>query len=211
MCYIVQMVRCILYVFTVTGVDAAPRLIPSPVIPELPDAVLGSAEDYSRCWFLAVGQHGDILWIHIRGERVPRGDPLYHMTRDLLTYPSLRCYVFARQGLAFNPLHGGWARQEELQGNSLFVGMNYPFMVHVPDGVGVDAAHSLPVLKKNCVFATHTRCNQYPKPNPDWYRQALDAGPTIGSSFKYAEPDWGEVVETPMWFVPVLPQGWMTG
>ena len=95
------------YVFTVTGVDAAPRVIDSSVIPELPDALEAGAENGSRCWFLAVGDRGDIIWIHMMGEQDTEGSPIYHMGSDFLTYPCVCCYVYARDGHVFDPLHPG--------------------------------------------------------------------------------------------------------
>lgn len=181
------------------------------MIEEAADVLAGGDEDEvdSRCWFLAVGLNGSIIWVHTRGERVSQGGPINLMGRDLLTYPSLRCYVYSRDGFGFDPVQSVWVRQEELQGNSLFVGISYPFMLHAPDGPGVNAAgQALPVFKPNCVFASHWRCDQFPKPIPDWCRLSVSGGPAIGSSFNYAEPNWGQMLETPMWFVPVLPQGW---
>lgn len=181
------------------------------MIEDLPGGLAGGGEDQndSRCWFLAVESDGRIIWVHTRGERVSEGAAINHMGRDLLSYPSLRCDVFSRDGVVSDPVRSVWVRQEELRGGSLFVGTNYPFFLHAPAGAGVIAAgHELQVFKPNCVFASHWRCNQFPKPTPDWCRFVVSGGPTIGSTFNYAVANMGETVETPMWFVPVLPQGW---
>ena len=158
-------------------------------------------------WFLAPGFQGSILLINVRGYgRQSEGSPIPYMGRELLSYPSMRCHVYAWFGHMAEPGAQGWVRQNDLQGCSLFLGVNYPFLLDAFEGVGGNAGIAEPVFMPDSVFATHRRCHQVPQPVPDWCRMSLNGVPSIGSSFQYAEPVWDDVFETPVWFVPTVPQ-----
>ena len=159
----------------------------------------------SSRWFLACGLGGyNIVWVRTIGQAIQEGPPIMHMGRELHTYPSLRCYVYGRNVHSIDPVEGDWVRLGDLMGRFLFVGMNYPFFVDVPQSNGGSAAETVPVSKANCVFASHWRCIQYPLPGADWCRMPLTHDAAIGSSFFYPQLGWGQYYESPMWFLPTL-------
>ena len=159
-----------------------------------------------------------LLWIHIHGDL--RGDgTVAHIGRNLRSYPSLRCHVFARYAYPFHNLGTGWLRKDNLEGKSAFLGINYPFFL---DSLGTSeprADEALPLFKPNCVFAAHVSCRQRPRPRPDWIRVDVNGGAAIGSSLNYYQEENNEhMFEAPMWFVPTLPRvprhgfsGWAWG
>jgi hypothetical protein len=184
-------------------VIAAPEIIEQP---NLHGAVHDGNNIPPGTWFLSPGHEGTILWINVRGHGEPsEGDPMDHMGRALLNYPSMRCHVYARDSYSEDPVTPNWARLEDLQGTSVFVGINYPFLLGPPDEAGVDGVHAAPVFTPDCVFATHKRFHQVPQPVPDWCRMSVNGGVGIGSTFEYGVANWGDIVESPMWFVPTLP------
>ena len=120
----------------------------------------------SRSWYLAA-LGWNLLWIHTRGARTSSdGDPISHMGRELISYPSLRCHVFLRNAWPWDdPVAPEWIRQDNLQGNSVFVGINFPFFLEPPENSEAAAADTdevLPVFKPYCVFATHLRGQHRP-------------------------------------------------
>ena len=119
----------------------------------------------------------------------------------------MRCHVYERDAYIDDPVAPNWIRKDDLQGSSLFVGINYPFLFQHIGAAGDNADHAAQVFRRDCVFATHRRCHQVPQPDPDWCRMSLNGGSAIGSRFQYAEPSWGDIVETPMWLVPTVPNG----
>lgn len=186
-------------------------MIAAPVIDEQPN-IHGGADGGNNIppgtWFLSPGHDGNILWINIRGHGEPsEGNPIDHMGRELLIYPWMRCHVYARDDYGDDPVTPNWIRREGLQGTSLFVGINYPFLLGAPGAAGLNAVHAAPVFRSDCVFATHRRCYQVPQPIPDWCMMSLNGRPAIGSCFQYAAPVWGDIVESLMWFVPTVPNG----
>ena len=104
------------------------------------DAV-ADAELGTRRWFLApLGdnrEHDDeLLWIHIRGALNNVGDTIEHMGTQLSSYPSLRCHVFSRSACPSKDLVKQiWSRVNNLKGQTMFLGINYPFFVGSPGAV----------------------------------------------------------------------------
>ena len=90
----------------------------------------------SQSWYLAHDDRSKLLWIHTRGARTSsNGDPILHKGRELRSYPSLRCYVFARTACEYqegDPVAQDWIRLDNLEGRSAFVGINYPFLLKSP-------------------------------------------------------------------------------
>ena len=123
-----------------------------------------------------------------------------------MSFPSMRCEVYARAGQVADPVEPEWELQEHLLGRSLFVGLNYPLLLDAPPIVGDHAGGPVPVFRPNCVFASHICCNQHPRPTEDWWRLQVNGGVAIGSSLFYGVLDWGQFYEAPMWFVPDLPE-----
>ena len=161
-----------------TGVLAAPRLIHAPVIEEPADvqaeAGAGGAEERaSRSWYLALDGNW-LHWIHTRGERSSDGDSISHMGRKLHSYSSVRCHIFKKDLFPFDdPLAGeDWIRPENLQGKCAFVGVNYPFFQDTSStsepAANANADEALPLMKPDCVFATHASARKRPQPRPDW-------------------------------------------
>jgi hypothetical protein len=76
------------------------------------------------------------LWIHIRGALNSVGDTIEHMGTQLSSYPSLRCHVFSRSACpSKDPVEQVWSRVDNLKGQSVFLGINYPFFVGAPGAV----------------------------------------------------------------------------
>ena len=116
-----------------------------------------------------------LLWIHIHGDLRGDGDRA-HMWRNLMSYPSLRCHVFARYAYPFHNLGTGWLRKDNLEGKSAFLGINNPFFLDSPGTSEPHADEALPLFKPNCVFAAHVSCRQRPCPRPDWIRVDVNGG-----------------------------------
>ena len=198
-------------IFCYAGTDDAARVIHAPVIES---GVGDAAHGHGDQWFLAprlvaLAQY-DLLWIHIKGARHADGDPQSHMGKEFMSYPSLRCHVFLRDASYSNdPVDGAsWARQDNLQGHSVFLGINYPFFFEAPANAKTSAEQVLPLFKPDCVFATDMRARDqhlFPPPSPHWSRMQVNGGPAIGSRLKYAESYYPDYVQAPMWFMPTLP------
>lgn len=187
-----------------TGVTAAPRVIPSPM-----NEVVANFQQWGhelKNWFLASGLGGNIIWVRITGFGQSEGVPTNYFGRDLLNCPSLRCDVYVRDGQIGDPVDPVWMRLDNLQGSSLFLGVNYPFLLDGPAAEAANAVNTLPVFKPNCVFSSHNCVNQILGRFPDWCRIPLNDGVSIGSSLDRDELNWGEFHEVPMWFVPTLPE-----
>jgi hypothetical protein len=84
----------------------------------------------SRSWYLAA-LGWNIMWIHTRGARTSSdSDPISHMGRELISYPSLRCHVLLRNAWPLDdPVAPERIRQDNLQGNSVFVRIIFPFFL----------------------------------------------------------------------------------
>ena len=182
-------------------------MILSPILEQQAEAQAPGDHTYC-CWFLALGHNNSILWIHTRGDRSSSGSPITYIGRELNHYPTLRCHVFAMDGDAIDPVATNWVRQEHLHGPSVFVRMNYPFLLESQEQAAPSAENAgedLPVFRPDCVFEAHRACSLYPKPTSDWSCIPINGGPAMGSSLHYNEQDWG-IYETPMWIVPTLPE-----
>lgn len=197
-------------IFLKTGGRAAPRVIRAPVIEHLPDeqAAWGDFGVFGTSrWFLACGLGGNnVVWVHTIGQAASEGSPVVHMGRQLQSFPSLRCYVYARNVHLVDPVEPEWVRQDHLMGSSLFVGINYPFFLDAPQPAAGNDVGTVPVFRPNCVFAAHSFCNMHPLRGADWCRMPVNQGVAIGSALFY-DPylSWGQFYEAPMWFVPTLP------
>ena len=76
-------------------------------------------------------------------------------------------------------------REEDLQGGSLFVGLNYPFFLDAPHEPGENAWACVPVFRPNCLVASHRSCNAGPSLYPDCCRISFNGGVALGSSLFY--------------------------
>ena len=191
-----------------TGAGAAPRVIPAPVIEDVPglmvDGHVGQQISSSNL-FLALGPYANILWIRISGFDRVEGSPVNFIGRELVNYPAVRCDVYSRDRNVEDPVEPVWWREEQMLGHALFLGVNYPFILN-SDPAFVNAADALPVFRSDCVFVSHRCFNQFPRPFADWCRIPLNGDATFGSSIPHAVVNWGEIEETPMWFVPRIPE-----
>ena len=167
-----------------------------------------------QSWYLAHDDRSKLLWIHTRGARTSsNGDPILHKGRELRSYPSLRCYVFARTACEYqegDPVAQDWIRLDNLEGRSAFVGINYPFLLKPPANpkpAADDTEEALRVFTPDCVFATHVRGQHRPQPVPDWSRMHINGGAAaLGSILNYEEAEHRErMFEAPMWFIPARP------
>jgi hypothetical protein len=116
--------------------------------------------------------------MHINGDRNTNAPTQFEDGIQLSTYPSLRCHVFARRAFNLDPENDDlivgpvWIRQDNLQGLSLFVGINYPiFHEQPPDDVAQagQSAEQPPdevALVVDCVFAAYHRACPYYRPVP---------------------------------------------
>ena len=172
----------------------------------------GSIDTVASCWFLASDLggvfSGNIVWVRIIGTPDVEGSPIIHMEgRELHSYPYVRCFVYSKDVHLVDPVDGSdWVREEDLQGGSLFVGLNYPFFLDAPQEPGENAGAMVPVFKPNYLFASHRRCNGGPSLYPDWCRIPVNGGAALGSSLFYDAIGWGQIHDTPIWFVPTLTQ-----
>ena len=154
----------------------------------------------TRTWFLAETADGStLLWVHTRGgQRSEQAMPEY-FGRSVRAFPHLRCHVIARASDVLNPADGDWHCLPNLQGNSLFLGMNYPFMVQGTSSL-------LAVMQPDCVFVSHHRLVVCPEGRMeyDWFRFAVE-GPAIGGRFSYGpSTNDGRRLPTPLWLVTTL-------
>ena len=132
---------------SIRGANIAPRIIRVPTIEDLPEPNTDWSEGpiTSSRWFLACGLGGNnIVWVHIIGHRAQEGPPVMHMGRELHTYPSSRCYVYARNMQCIDPAEGHWMRANNLMGSSLFLGINYPFSTMLRN-------QAVAVLQRQCL------------------------------------------------------------
>ncbi|KAM0908765.1 hypothetical protein ACQ4PT_015247 [Festuca glaucescens] len=147
---------------------------------------------------------GDVLvWQPMEyGEAV--GIPTNYKGKNVWNCPSLHCEVYARNGQVTDPVDTVWVRQGDLQGSSLFLGVNYPFLLDAPEPEAHNAGNTFPLFKPDSVFAAPNYVNHILR-FPDWCRIPVDGGASVGSTFVWLELNWGEFHEVPMWFVPTLP------
>jgi hypothetical protein len=104
----------------------------------------------------------------------------------LSTNFSLRCHVFASHAFSLDledddPVDGPvWIRQDDLQGLSLFVGINYPiFHEQPPDDVaqaGQSAEQGQSLFQQECVFDAYHRAHPYYRPVLDWSCMHVNGG-----------------------------------
>ena len=167
-------------------------------------ANVNAAGQDSRIWFLASGLGGNIILVCIRGQGEPVGIPTNYKGKNVWNCPSLHCEVYARNGQVTDPVDTDWLRQGDLQGNSLFLGVNYPFLLDAPEPEAGNAGNTFPLFKPDSVFAAPNYVNHILR-FPDWCRIPVDGGASVGSTFVWPELNWGEFHEVPMWFVPTLP------
>ena len=120
-------------------------MIAAPVIELLPNFHAGYHT--GSCWFLASGLDGNILWIRISGHGPSVGDSIEYMGREIMSFPSMRCEVYARAGHVADPVEPEWELQEDLLGRCLFVGLNYPFLLDAPPIVGDHAGGPVLVFR----------------------------------------------------------------
>ncbi|KAM0829365.1 hypothetical protein ACQ4PT_066916 [Festuca glaucescens] len=106
--------------------------------------------------------------------------------------------------LVTDPVDLVWVREGDLQGSSLFLGVNYPFLLDAPEPEAGNAGNTFPLFKPDCVFAAPNYVNHVLR-FPDWCHIPVDGGASVGSTFVWPELNWGEFHEVPMWFVPTLP------
>jgi hypothetical protein len=157
----------------ISDLQAAPRIIQAPAIPVQENNQAGANladEVSSRRWFLARGLEDNILWIHTRGVRTSEGDPIQYMGVEMLLYPSLHFHVYSRDDREEDPLITEWVKQENLQGRSLFLGINKPLLLKTPKistSQPAEAGSVLPLFKPDCVFTTHKGCLDRPQPVPN--------------------------------------------
>lgn len=161
-------------------------------------------DDPSTRWFLAAGLGGKVFWVLIACHAATDGAPVNYMDRQLQAYNFVRCFVYAKDVGFGDPTVPEWVRQDNLEGTSLFVGMNYPFFLDAHEPAGEDAGVNAPVFRSDCVFASHKCCVQHPPPIPDWCRLPVNQATAIGSTLFRGEIGWGQFHETPMWFVPTV-------
>ena len=93
------------------------------------------------------------------------GNPVSYMGRELLSYPSLRCHVFQRALNLDDPVAPDWIRRDNLEGRSVFVGINHPFILDPPtksEPGAADVDEALPVFIADYVFSTHVPCQHRP-------------------------------------------------
>ncbi|KAM0837989.1 hypothetical protein ACQ4PT_061274 [Festuca glaucescens] len=184
------------------GARSGPRVISSPLNEDVANINAGGQD--SRIWFLASGLGGYIILVCIRGQGEAVGIPTNYKGKNVWNCPSLHCEVYARNGQVADPVDLVWVRQGDLQGSSLFLGVNYPFLLDAPEPEAGNAGNTFPLFKADCVFAAPNYVN-YVLRFPDWRRIPVDGGASIGSTFVWPELNWGEFHEVPMWFVPTLP------
>jgi hypothetical protein len=184
------------------GASSGPRVISTPLNEDA--ANVNAAGQDSRIWFLASGLGGNIILVCIRGQGEPVGIPTNYKGKNVWNCPSLHCDVYARNGQVTDPVDTAWLRQGDLQGNSLFLGVNYPFLLDAPEPEAGNAGNTFPLFKPDSVFAAPNYVNHIPR-FPDWCRIPVDGGASVGSTFVWPELNWGEFHEVPMWFVPTLP------
>jgi hypothetical protein len=164
----------------------------------------------SRRWFLARGLEDNVLWIHTRGVCTSEGDPIQYMSVEMLLYLSLQCHVYSRDDREEDPLLPEWVKQENLQGRSLFIGINKPLLLKTPEASTsqlAEAGSVLPLFKRDYVFTTHKGCLDRPQQVPDWASMPVNGGPAIGSMLTYEGHEFlDQLIQPPMWFVPSLPE-----
>ena len=99
--YIVQALLKVVSSTSIPGASAAPRVIRAPAIEDLPQLNVDWNEGpfISSRWFLACRLGGNnIVCVHIKDTELWKDLQLkMHMDRELHTYPSSRCYVYARK------------------------------------------------------------------------------------------------------------------
>jgi hypothetical protein len=158
----------------------------------------------------------DLLWIQIHGDRHSNAPTQSEDGIRLSTYPSLWCHVFARHPFNLGPEQDDhvddlvWIRQDNLQGLSLFVGINYPIFHQQPANdvaqAGPSAGQVISLLQRDCVFAAYHQARPYYRPVPDWSRIHVNGGaPAIGSQLIYQDSYYNEW-KAPMWIIPTLPR-----
>ncbi|KAM0911208.1 hypothetical protein ACQ4PT_013652 [Festuca glaucescens] len=184
------------------GARSGPRVISSPLNEDVANVNAGGQD--SRVWFLASGLGGNIILVCIHGQGEAVGIPTNYKGKNVWNCPSLHCEVYARNGQVTDPVDTVWVRQGDLQGSSLFLGVNYPFLLDAPEPEAHNAGNTFLLFKPDSVFAAPNYVNHILR-FPDWCRIPVDGGASVGSTFVWPELNWGEFHEVPMWFVPTLP------
>ncbi|KAM0918221.1 hypothetical protein ACQ4PT_008839 [Festuca glaucescens] len=143
--------------FLVEGARSGPRVISSPLNEDVANVNAGGQD--SRIWFLASGLGGYIILVCIRGQGEAVGIPTNYKGKNVWNCPFLHCEVYARNGQVADPVDPVWVRQGDLQGSSLFLGVNYPFLLDAPEPEAGNAGNTFPLFKPDCVFAAPNYVN----------------------------------------------------
>ena len=173
-----------------TGTDRLPQRIPAPVVGD-PYADHGLIS----LWFLALKMDSTLMLINTHGT-VSGKDDLPHRVHNLRSYPHMDGRIFEMDVLREeeNFAAAQWQPRYNLGGYSLFLGLNSPLKIQIPEMEGND--HMVPFQRRDCIFIAHRPIDTWSGQWPDLCRFSLNGDPAVGTII--CNEDMGKR-ELPVW------------